>query len=184
MASKQETGIGDYVQEHGRLIDQTNKDLNIRPYCEVTIARTTPEGGREVLYVYDLPREMVWEYNWVLEWRKARFVCKYPKDHVSLYFHFYDKTSGLEIGYQTLLSRKVSAKALITKYRNAKKLYIAEKEKELFFDPETDPVLKKADDNIRRAEQRFKEISDEIEKIQKNICTDSITSTSSAEREG
>ena len=167
MASIQEKGIGEDWQEHSQLTDQIHKELNIRPYCEVTITRKKPNGEPEVLYVYDLPREMVWEYSWVLEWRKARFVCKYPKDHVSLNFHFYDKTSGLEIGYQTLISKKVAAKALMTKYNNLKTRYIEEKKKELFFDPETDCILLKIDEKIHRAEQKFQAISDEIEQVKK-----------------
>lgn len=167
MASIQETGIGGYWQEQSRIIDNVHKELNVQPYCEVTITRKKPDGNLEVLYVYDLPREMVWEYNWVLEWRKARFVCKYPKDHVELRFYFYDKTSGLEIGYQTLLSQKISAKALITKYRNIRSRYIEERTGELFFDPDTDEILKKIDAKIQRAEQRFAELSAEIEKSSK-----------------
>lgn len=166
MASKQETGIGDEWREHCSIVDRTHKELNIQPYCKVTITRRKPDGSPEVLYEYDLPREMVWRYNWVLEWRKARFVCMYPRDNVRLNFHFYDKTSGLEIGYQTLLSKKVAAKALITKYTNLRTRYIEEKANELFFDPETDEVLKRIDTKIQRAEQRFEEISTEIENIQ------------------
>lgn len=162
MASKQETGIGEYWEENNRLYDKAQKELNIQPYCEVTITRKKADGELEVLYTYDLPREMVWKYNWVLEWRKARFVCKYPKDHVDLRFHFYDKSSGLDIGYQTLLSQQIAAKALITKYRNLKTRYVEEKEKELFFDPETDYILDKIDSKIRRAEQKFDEISEEV----------------------
>ena len=183
MASKQETGIGAEWQEHCGIIETVHKELNIQPYCKVTITRKKPDGNLEVLYEYDLPREMVWKYNWVLEWRKARFVCKYPRDNVSLNFHFYDKTSGLEIGYQTLLSKMVAAKALMTKYMNLKTRYVEDKEKELFFDPETDPVLKKIDAKIHRAEQKFKEISSEIENIQKNRCISCTTSTSSAAQE-
>lgn len=175
MASKQETDIGEEWQEHCGIIDKTHKELNIRPYCKVTITRRKPDGSPEVLHEYDLPREMVWRYNWVLEWRKARFVCKYPRDSVRLNFHFYDRKSGLEMGYQTLLSKKVAARALMTKYTNLRTRYVEEKEKELFFDPETDEVLKKADAKIRRAEQKFAEISAEIENTQKSKCNDSIT---------
>lgn len=166
MASKQETGIGENWQEYSQTIDKVQKELNVQPYCKVSITRKKPDGELEKLYEYDLPRKMVWEYNWVIEWRKARFVCKYPRDKVSLSFHFYDKTSGLEIGYQTLLSKKVAAKALITKYTNLRTRYIEDKEKELFFVPETDEVLKRLNAKIRRAEQKFEEISTEIENIQ------------------
>lgn len=163
MASKQETGIGENWQEYSQTVDKAQKELNVQPYCKVSITRRKADGEIETLYVYDLPREMVWEYSWVLEWRKARFVCKYPRDHVSLSFHFYDKTSGLEIGYQTLLSQMIAAKALMTKYTNVRKRYVEEKNKELFFDPETDWILKKIDDKILRAEQKFKDISTQIQ---------------------
>lgn len=167
MASKQETGTGNEWYEYESIVTKINEELNIRPYCKVAIIRKKPDGGTDILYEYDLPREMVWKYNWVLEWRKARFVCRYPRDHVSMNFHFYDKTSGLELGYQTLLSQKIAAKALMTKYRNVRNRYVEEKRKELFFDPETDCNLKKIDAKILRAEQRIEEISAKIETAQK-----------------
>lgn len=169
MASKQESDIGEYWQEHCRITDKTEKELNIQPYCKISILRTKPDGDPEVLYVYDLPRDMVWRYEWVFEWRKAKFVCKYPRDRVRLVFSFYDRTSGLEIGYKTLLSRKVAATALLTKYRNLRTRYIEEKSKELFFEQESDEFLKKIDTKIQRAGQKLEEITSEITKTTKKI---------------
>lgn len=71
----------------------------IQPYVIVSIEdRTT----NEVLYRYDLPRDMFWRYSWVVQRRMARYKCQRPRHEIACYLSFYDKITGLEFGFGTL----------------------------------------------------------------------------------
>jgi hypothetical protein len=165
MASKQETGIGAYAREYERAHDAAEKALGVEPWCRVTVERTRPDGTREVLHAYDMPRAILWDWQWVYEWRKARYVCKYPKDHVSLYFSFYDRRTGLAYETESLRSRQVAAKALITRYTKALEDYLAEEGGKLFFDPDNDPAVIKAKAKIASAECRLQRLTQELESL-------------------
>lgn len=161
----QEMNIGSEYQEFSNRYDKASRELKVEPYCRVTIERNLGNRGRETLYVYDVPRWMTEEYYWVFEWRKARFVNMYPRDHVSLYYAFYDKTTGLELGLNTLRSRQIAAKALISRYKAAKARYINDMKATLFFDEKTDENIRKVNCKIASAEARLKELTEEIEKL-------------------
>lgn len=167
MASKQEIGIGAEAKEYNDLHDKAEKDLGIEPYCAICIERTLPNGEREILYRYDMPRKIMWDYRWVYEWRKARFVCKYPKDNVSMFFSFYDKGTGLEYEYNSLRSRQVAAKALISKYKNRREAYIEHAKNSLFFDADSDDTLHALDEKISAAECRYAELTNQVEELLK-----------------
>ena len=109
----------------------------------------------------------MWDYLWVYEWRKARFVCKYPKDHVNMFFSFYDKGTGMKYEYNSLRSRQVAAKALISKYKNRREAYIKNAQNSLFFDANTDDILRALDEKISAAEYRFAEITKQVEELLK-----------------
>ncbi len=165
MKTKQETGIGHSAKEYNDSVDLAEKECKVETYCRITIERNLPGGGREILHSYDLPREMVWKYDWVYEWRKARYICLYPKDRVSLYFHFYDRTTGMAYEYKSLRSRQVAARALITRYTNAIQRYTDQQKGQLFFDPENDEILKKAEAKIAKAKARYEELSREVTEL-------------------
>ena len=163
MASKQETGIGSQYKEFAQACKQAEKDLKIEKYCHIDIERRPDGQEPETLYTYDLPVSMMWEYMWVIEWRTARFICKYPRDHVQKTFAFYDKTSGLDTGYGSTLSKYVAAKALKTKYENALQAYLDSQKNMLFFDPDNDPVAIKGREKIAKAEERIQELLQTLE---------------------
>lgn len=164
----QETGIGGQAQEYRAHRDRAEKDLNVVPYCLITIERTRPDGTREVLHRYDMPRSTMWDWQWVYEWRKARYVCKYPRDRVSLFFSFYDKTTGLSYETDSLRSRQVAARALITRYTKALDEYIARQRTQLFFDPSSDTFIAKTKAKIDSARKRLEDLTHQIETILEN----------------
>lgn len=165
MASKQETGIGRQAAEYSHAHFRAEKELNVEPFCAITIERTLPDGSREVLHRYDMPRSTMWDWQWVYEWRKARYTCKYPKDHVSLYYSFYDKGTDLTYNVDSLRSKQVAAKALITRYNMALEEYVRQESAKLFFDPDSDPLVKKTKAKIAAATQRFESLTKELEKL-------------------
>lgn len=165
MASKQETGVGSAYQEYARDAEAAERELRVEPYCRITIERTRPDGIREVLHTYDMPRETMWDWQWVYEWRKARYVCMYPRDNVRMYFGFYDKTTGLAYEMDSLRSRQVAAKALVTKYTRILERYLKSQRGQLFFDPEADGLICKMKGKIASARNRLDELTRELESL-------------------
>ena len=161
----QETNIGSDWAPYSKDADKAQKELNVEPYCKIIITRQLKTGDREVLYVYDIPRWMVWEYDWVIRWREARFINMYPRDHVQKSYAFYDRNTGLELGFDSLRSRQIAAKALITKYTRAKGQYIESMKTTLFFDETNDDIVKKLNCKIASAESRLAEITKEINNL-------------------
>ena len=57
-------------------------------------------------------------WQWLIDWRKAKLLCEQPRERVDTFYCYYDKHSGLEEGYNSLLSQITSAKAQITRNAN------------------------------------------------------------------
>lgn len=100
-----------------KLEAKIEREMGVIRYVYISIEKRGKTA--EVLHRYDLPHEIYKKYHWVIRWRIAYWQCKYPREHISSCFYFYDKKSGLELGYNTLLSKYVSAKAQVTKVKNA-----------------------------------------------------------------
>lgn len=164
----QETGTGEYAREYTRARKEAERELGVEPYCLVTIERTRPDGTREVLHTYDMPRAILWDWQWVYEWRKSRYVCKYPRDRVALYFSFYDRKTGLGYDSGSLRARQVAAKALVRRYSRALDDYLAEESGKLFFNPDTDPAVIKTKAKIASAQRRLQALTAELEAAMKN----------------
>lgn len=152
-----------------KLEAKVERELEVERYVQITIVRKDNKSHQklETLYVYDLPREVYEKYRWVIVWRIARFQCQHPRDWITSSFCYYDKKSGLDLGYNTLLSRYVSAKAQVTRVKNAINHYINyETSNNMFFDEKTDDRLCKAQRKLSEKEAKLtnleKKISDFI----------------------
>ncbi len=142
---------------------KAEKDLGVQRWVFIGFERK--DGYNYIrLFSYDLPREVFERRRWVIEWRKARLVCQYPKDNVRYTLHFYDKRFGNNIQLNKDLNRLISAKAQVTKVqRNIDKYVAYNKAHNLFFDESTDVDLLKAREkleakiaNVKEAEERMK----------------------------
>lgn len=149
----QEIGIGAEYQELAKAFAKAEKELNIKPYTAICICKKV-EGKEVVLYRYDLPRENVERWQWVIEWRKAKFICADPRSHVYTTACFYDKTSGEKYGFSSDLSQLVSLKSKITLQENRVAAYIKANQGNLFFDEATDPALQKIRAKVEYAKER------------------------------
>lgn len=139
-----------------------NTDLDKDAFCKLWMEN--PTALKEIERKTVLVRELYEERKWVVEWRKAKLVCQYPKGCVRYTLHFYDKRLGNNIQLNKDLNRLISAKAQVTKVqRNIDKYVAYNKAHNLFFDESTDTDLLKAREkleakitNVKEAEERMR----------------------------
>ena len=144
--------------ELAKAYDRAEKET-VEPYVIVLIEdRTT----NELLYKYDVPRDMFWKYTWVFRWRKSRFHWQRPRNDIILTLQFYDKKTGLEFGFGSLLSKLTSAKAQITMLENKISDYKERMKEDLFFDESTDPFIAKLRCKIESQKSKQTEYENEI----------------------
>lgn len=155
--------IDDFIQM-AKYYAKAEKDLGVQRWVFITIERTDGHCNYERLFSYDLPREVYERRRWVVEWRRARLVCQYPKGNVKCYFSYYDKRLGTDIRLNEDLRRLILAKAQVTKIQRKIDEYVAyNRTNNLFFDENTDEDLRKAREKllakmfaVQSAEERIK----------------------------
>ena len=144
---------------------KAERELGVQKWVSISIERMDNDRNREQIFNYDLPREVYERWEWVVNWRRAKLVCKYPKDHVNCYFSFYDKRLGNNPKFTSDLKTLTSAKAQVTRVQRKIDEYIAyNKANNLFFDENTDEDLLKARKkivlnmaNVKAEEERLKQ---------------------------
>lgn len=143
---------------------KAEKELEVQHWVFISIERTDGRCNYERLFSYDLPREVYERRRWVIEWRRAKLVCQYPKGNVRCYTSYYDKRLGMDTRLNEDLHWLISAKAQVTKVRRKIEEYVAyNRAHNLFFDENTDMDLQKAREklatkiaNVQAAEERMK----------------------------
>ncbi len=155
--SKQES-VSDWM-ELAKAYDKAEREQDVQPYVKVNLCN---KRTNEVLYRYDLPRESFWRWHWVIDWRAARLLCKNPKDGISHVLDFYDKTTGLEYGFGSLISSLTSAKANTTRIENELKQYIETRQNDMFFNPEDDVIVGKLKSKISAYKAKAAEMEQQI----------------------
>ena len=136
--------IDDFIQL-AKDYAKAEKKLGVQRWVFISIERTDGHGSPERLFAYDLPREVYERRRWVIEWRRARLVCRYPKDNVRCYYSYYDKRLGTDHRLNNDLRRLTSAKVQVTKAQRRIDEYVAyNRANNLFFDEDTDADLQKA----------------------------------------
>lgn len=168
----QELGVGLEFKELAKAYAKAEEELKIEAYVAISICKKV-DGEQVVLYRYDLPRQSVERWRWVINWRKAKFVCADPRSYIYTTMCFYDKTRGEMYGFGSDLSQLVALKGKITLQENRVAAYIKANQGNLFFDEAIDPALQKirakvelAKERVALAEARLKV---KIEKYQTNI---------------
>ena len=149
----QEVAIGAEYKEYAKAFAKAEKELSIKAYVTISICKKV-DGKEVVLHSYDLPRESVERWQWVIDWRKAKFVCAAPRSHIYTTMYFYDKTRGEKYGFGSDLSKLVSLKSKITLQENRVAAYIKANQGNLFFDEATDPALQKIRAKVELAKER------------------------------
>ena len=108
-------GIYEYLKRQAK----AEKELEVERWAAITIE----SKERGLLYRYDLPVHLTERWEWVIRWRLAKLICKYPKDNIRRYYAPYYKRKGVYMGYNEDFSTLISAKAQVTKAENAIKKY-------------------------------------------------------------
>lgn len=152
----QET-MEDWMQ-YAKDLAKAERELKIEHSVYITFEIRHQDGHREILHKIDLPRDMVDRWQWLIEWRREKLVCKYPRKKVTVYHCAYDKRTGLQTGFNFLLSKVASAKAQITKVERKIAKYIDYMtHNDLFFNPETDEPLLKANTKLEQKKRNYNE---------------------------
>lgn len=156
----------DYFIQMAKDYAKAEKELEVQHWVFVNFERKYESNNYDYvrLFSYDLPREVYEHRKWVIEWRKAKLVCQYPKGCVRYTLHFYDKRLGKNIQLNKDLNRLISAKAHVTKAQRKIDKYVTyNKANNLFFDESTDTDLLKAREkletkiaSVKEAEERMK----------------------------
>ena len=156
--------IDDFIQM-AKDYAKAEKDLEVQRWVFVSFERIDEQGNYVRLFSYDLPREIYDRKRWVMEWRKAKLICQFPKGNVRYTLSFYDKRLGLDMRMNEDLKRLLAAKAQVTRIRRKIEEYVAyNKVHNMFFDEHTDANLLKASEklaakiaNVQAAEERLKQ---------------------------
>ncbi|MDH6311222.1 hypothetical protein M2451_004148 [Dysgonomonas sp. PFB1-18] len=167
----QET-MEDWMQ-YAKDLAKAERELKIEHSVYITFEIRHQDGHREILHKIDLPRDMVDRWQWLIEWRREKLVCKYPRKKVTVYHCAYDKRTGLQTGFNFLLSKVASAKAQITKVERVIAQYIKDEvQNNLFFDENTDERLLKAKAKLEKKKSNYNEayavLQAEVEKHKNN----------------
>ena len=144
----QETDIGKSWEEIVRAYAKAERELGVKVYCVLRICKKV--NGEEI-HRYDMPREILQRWRWVINWRMAKLTCENPRAHIYETLSFYDKTSGEAYGFNSDLSRLTALKGRITLQENRIKDYIEANKDNLFFDETNDPQLVKVRKKLERA---------------------------------
>jgi hypothetical protein len=162
----------DWMQD-AKDLAKAERELAIEHWIYITFEIRHDNRNREVLHKIDIPRDMLDRWRWVIEWRKAKLICKYPRRSVQVYHCFYDKRTGLQTGFNFLLGKVASAKAQITKVERAIAQYIHyKKHNDLFFNIDTDEQLLKAYGKLEQKKENYQKIyamlQEEVKKHKEN----------------
>lgn len=125
-------------------------ELEVERWVRITIGRGTGSQLTK-LHTYELPVAMLERWSWVINWRKARYVCERPKEPVSCCYSYEYRYKGERVGWQEDINTLVAAKALHTKRLRAVEAYIASQQGNMFFDPATDEQLQRAQAKLKQA---------------------------------
>lgn len=157
MAARQES-VSDWMAL-AKAYDKAEKEQEVTPYVVVSLRN---RRTNEELYRYDLPREMFWRWHWVIDWRAAKLLCQNPKDGINHVLSFYDRKTGLEYGFGSLISKLTSAKANATIAANKLKEYIELQQGNMFFSEKEDEIVNKFKAKISAYKEKAAEIEEEI----------------------
>lgn len=112
---------------------KAEKELEIQQWIIISFYRTTERGDKVTFFRYDLPRQIADRYSWVIQWRRAKLVCQYPKGNISHSYSLYDKRSGEDYSFGSCLSSLAVAKAQVAKRERMIREYIGwQKQNNLF----------------------------------------------------
>lgn len=150
--------IEDWMQE-AKDLARAERELPIDHWVYITFEYREDDRSRVVLHKIDIPRKMLDRWQWLVEWRKAKYICQYPRKGVQVYYCYYDKRTGLQTGFGSLLSCVAAAKAQITKIERKIDEYVGYMtHNDLFFDMRIDEKLRHAKEKLAQKKAKYAEL--------------------------
>lgn len=140
----------DYLQ-YAKAQAIAEAELEVERWVRITFERGHG-SQRTVLHTYEMPAAMLERWSWVINWRRARYICDQPREPVNTYYCYEYRYKGERVGWQEDINRLVAAKAKYTKRLRAIEEYIASQQGNMFFDPASDEQLQKAQAKLKQAE--------------------------------
>lgn len=149
--------IDDWMQD-AKDLAKAERELKIEHWVYITFEVRNEDRNREILHKIDIPRAMLDRWRWIVEWRRAKLVCKYSRKNITVYHCSYDKRTGLQTGFDFLLGKVASAKAQITKVERLITKYTDYMtHNDLFFNSATDEKLLKAKAKLEQKKKNYNE---------------------------
>ena len=81
--------IDDWMQMAKNLA-RAERELQIEHWVYITFEYREDDRSRVVLHKIDMPCRMLDRWRWLVEWRRAKYVCQYPRKGVQVYYCYYD----------------------------------------------------------------------------------------------
>lgn len=158
--------------QYAKDMAKAEKELKIEQWVIISFYRTTERGEKVPLFKYDLPRKVADKYGWVIQWRRAKLICQFPKGNVTHTYCLYDKRSGEDYSFGSCLSSLASVKAQVTKMERRIKEYIEwQKQNNLFFNEQTDEMLQKAVTKLKIKKKNVLETEKLLlQRVEKHQC--------------
>jgi hypothetical protein len=149
---------------------QIEAGLKVEPWVKITIAKIViSNDGRtrktEFMYCYDIRRDMMDRWIWVIDWRIARYICQDPRHRYDKSYTFYDRKFGIDMDMLGTYHKYVSAKAKVTETRNKIDKWVAGYVPTLMDPtPYSTDAYKNAMCKLRTYESAVIALADELEK--------------------
>ena len=159
MAQENMGGWMEYAREYAKI----QREMGIERWVCITIEYRTKERERVILFRYDLPRDIYERRQWVVRWRHARLLCRYPRENVQTFFSYYDRRTGLDMNFGSALSRLSAAKAQITIARRKEQEYLeCQRQNNMFFNEAEDETLAKFRWKLQSKIEKYAELEREV----------------------
>ncbi|WP_302609826.1 hypothetical protein [uncultured Bacteroides sp.] len=152
-------GWMEYAREYAKI----QREMGIERWVCITIEYRTKERERVILFRYDLPRDIYERRQWVVRWRHARLLCRYPRENVQTFFSYYDRRTGLDMNFGSALSKLSAAKAQITIARRKEQEYLEyQRQNNMFFNEAEDETLAKFRWKLQSKIEKYAELEREV----------------------
>ena len=150
--------VCDWMQD-AKDLAKAERELKIEHWVYISFEVRNKDRSQEVLHTIDIPRSMLDRWRWLIEWRRAKLICKYPRKNIDVTFCYYDKRTGLHTSFDFILGKVAAAKAQITKVERKITQYISyKKHNDLFFDMDTDEQLQKAQAKLEQKKENYNKL--------------------------
>ncbi len=151
-------------EQDARDMAKAERELQIAHWVRVTFGYVDDNRETVTLHVYDLTREMLSRYLWVIRWRRARLQCRHPRRSIESWYGYYDKQTGLKTDFGSCLHKLAAAKAQITKAGRCIERHIADMKAKypMFYDEATDTELIKYREKLARKIENCRQAEENI----------------------